>query len=149
MCGICGIVAKHQAFPIAMSVLSAMRDALAHRGPDDAGHYLTPGVGLGSRRLAIVDLSERGHMSKGENRYIFSGVYKTPHYRASKATFFVHRLYTFWVYPYISEPLTRQRLKLAWLEFPCRSALGCKCELHQSGLGNILRTGLPQSGEIP
>jgi len=36
--------------------------SLAHRGPDDDGIYLGPGIGLGSRRLSILDLSERGHM---------------------------------------------------------------------------------------
>ena len=48
-----------------------MRDVLHHRGPDDAGHYLAPGIGLGSRRLAILDLSERGHMpmSTPDGRY--------------------------------------------------------------------------------
>jgi len=48
-----------------------MRDALVHRGPDDAGHHLGPGVALGSRRLAILDLSERGHMPMrlGGDRY--------------------------------------------------------------------------------
>jgi asparagine synthase (glutamine-hydrolysing) len=39
-----------------------MRDSLTHRGPDDAGDYVAPGVALGSRRLAILDLSPRGHM---------------------------------------------------------------------------------------
>jgi len=88
MCGICGIVAKHQAFPIAMSVLSAMRDALAHRGPDDAGHYLTPGVGLGSRRLAIVDLSERGHMPMGtrDGRFWITYNGEVYNYRQLRAT---------------------------------------------------------------
>jgi asparagine synthase (glutamine-hydrolysing) len=39
-----------------------MRDSLAHRGPDGAGIYVAPGVGLGSRRLAVLDLSSRGQM---------------------------------------------------------------------------------------
>src|SRR5712672_2302415 len=41
-----------------------MCDAIAHRGPDDAGTWISPdgGVGLGSRRLSIVDLSPAGHM---------------------------------------------------------------------------------------
>jgi asparagine synthase (glutamine-hydrolysing) len=40
-----------------------MRDSLAHRGPDDAGLWVSPrdGVTLGSRRLAILDLSPHGH----------------------------------------------------------------------------------------
>jgi asparagine synthase (glutamine-hydrolysing) len=45
-----------------------MNDTLAHRGPDDSGTYLSAPlsdgcrVGLGSRRLAILDLSSAGHM---------------------------------------------------------------------------------------
>jgi asparagine synthase (glutamine-hydrolysing) len=62
MCGICGIVSSDRAYPVPESTLVAMRDILTHRGPDDAGHYLAPGIALGSRRLAILDLSERGHM---------------------------------------------------------------------------------------
>jgi asparagine synthase (glutamine-hydrolysing) len=45
------------------SVLSAMRDSLAHGGPDDAGSFIdnARGLGLGHRRLSIIDLSEQGH----------------------------------------------------------------------------------------
>lgn len=39
-----------------------MRDSILHRGPDDAGLFLKNNVGLGSRRLSILDLSENGHM---------------------------------------------------------------------------------------
>jgi asparagine synthase (glutamine-hydrolysing) len=38
-----------------------MTDSLVHRGPDDSGHYLDGSVGLGFRRLAILDLSSTGH----------------------------------------------------------------------------------------
>src|SRR5215831_1804751 len=71
MCGICGIVSPDDTYPIAESTLTAMRDSLTHRGPDDAGHYLVRGIALGSRRLAILDLSERGHMPMGtvDGRY--------------------------------------------------------------------------------
>lgn len=62
MCGICGIVHSDQHALIPEDQIIAMRDVLTHRGPDDAGHYLAPGAALGSRRLAILDLSERGHM---------------------------------------------------------------------------------------
>lgn len=62
MCGICGIVFNDPAAPIAAARLTAMRDALRHRGPDDAGNYLADGAMLGSRRLSIVDLSANGHM---------------------------------------------------------------------------------------
>ena len=71
MCGICGIVHRDQEYPLSERKLLAMRDTLLHRGPDDAGHYLAPGVALGARRLAILDLSERGHMpmSTADGRY--------------------------------------------------------------------------------
>jgi asparagine synthase (glutamine-hydrolysing) len=62
MCGIAGIVSTELDLPVSEAVLVKMRDSIAHRGPDDAGHYLEPGIGLASRRLAILDLSPRGHM---------------------------------------------------------------------------------------
>lgn len=71
MCGIVGAVCAGPAQPLDEAVLLRMRDALIHRGPDDAGHYVADGVALGSRRLAILDLSERGHMpmSTPDGRY--------------------------------------------------------------------------------
>src|SRR4029450_280202 len=71
MCGICGIVHRDQEYLTSENRLLAMRDTLTHRGPDDAGHHLAPGIALGSRRLAILDLSERGHMpmSTADGRY--------------------------------------------------------------------------------
>jgi asparagine synthase (glutamine-hydrolysing) len=48
--------------PVEEPRLIAMRDVQAHRGPDDWGTYRTEGCVLLSRRLAILDLSERGHM---------------------------------------------------------------------------------------
>ena len=62
MCGICGIVTSDPRRPVDGRLLTQMRDSMTHRGPDDAGNYLAPGVGLGSRRLAILDLSALGHM---------------------------------------------------------------------------------------
>lgn len=62
MCGICGIVATDPNYPIGESTILTMRDSLVHRGPDGAGHYVGRGVGLGSRRLAILDLSRNGQM---------------------------------------------------------------------------------------
>jgi asparagine synthase (glutamine-hydrolysing) len=57
MCGITGIFDSAGARPIAMGVLRAMNDAQTHRGPDDEGFHVEPGVGLGHRRLSIIDLS--------------------------------------------------------------------------------------------
>ena len=62
MCGISGIVHADAAYEISERSQLAMLNSLTHRGPDDAGTYSAPGVALGSRRLSILDLSERGHM---------------------------------------------------------------------------------------
>ncbi len=71
MCGFAGLVHQDPSYPISVPQLVAMRDSITHRGPDDAGHFVAPGIGLGSRRLAILDLSERGHMpmSTPDRRY--------------------------------------------------------------------------------
>ncbi len=62
MCGLCGIAFNDRSHLPNERQLTGMRDSLAHRGPDDAGNFIAPGIALGSRRLAIVDLSPRGHM---------------------------------------------------------------------------------------
>ena len=55
MCGIAGII-RWDGAPVAEGELRAMCRALAHRGPDEEGVYLADGVGLGMRRLSIIDL---------------------------------------------------------------------------------------------
>ncbi|HEV8441368.1 MAG TPA: asparagine synthase (glutamine-hydrolyzing) [Methylomirabilota bacterium] len=55
MCGIAGIV-NFDGRPVVAEELAAMCGALAHRGPDEDGFYVGPGVGLGMRRLSIIDL---------------------------------------------------------------------------------------------
>ena len=61
MCGICGIVHTNADEPVDLDLLVRMRDTLTHRGPDDAGVHLSGPVGLGHRRLSIIDLSSDGH----------------------------------------------------------------------------------------
>jgi len=56
MCGICGIVSAEQDRRIDERTLHAMTRAITHRGPDDDGFYLGGQVGLGMRRLSIIDL---------------------------------------------------------------------------------------------
>src|SRR5690242_9999637 len=58
MCGIAGVVDLSGRAPVPTEVLHAMADALHHRGPDEDGHLLTPGVALASRRLSIVGLAD-------------------------------------------------------------------------------------------
>ena len=59
MCGICGIVDLGAPPPV--DAVVAMRETLAHRGPDDQGLYVGDGVALGFRRLSILDLSPAGN----------------------------------------------------------------------------------------
>jgi asparagine synthase (glutamine-hydrolysing) len=56
MCGIAGLYYPALAKPIDPARIVAMTDALAHRGPDGSGIWCVAGVGLGHRRLAIIDL---------------------------------------------------------------------------------------------
>jgi asparagine synthase (glutamine-hydrolysing) len=57
MCGIVGIVESDPARSVAAEDLARMVAKLHHRGPDEEGSITLPGVGLGMRRLAIVDLA--------------------------------------------------------------------------------------------
>ncbi|GGC10634.1 amidotransferase 1, exosortase A system-associated [Novosphingobium endophyticum] len=56
MCGIAGIYHLETPKPVDPARVDAMCDALAHRGPDGQGVWTAPGVGLGHRRLSIIDL---------------------------------------------------------------------------------------------
>ncbi len=60
MCGITGIF-HINGEPIDESLIKRMNKAIAHRGPDGEGSYVDRGIGLGHRRLAILDLSDTGH----------------------------------------------------------------------------------------
>ena len=56
MCGIAGIFHLETAKPVDPARLKKMTDSMVHRGPDGSGFWTAPGVGLGHRRLSIVDL---------------------------------------------------------------------------------------------
>lgn len=71
MCGIVGALSRHSG---AVSRVHAMASAIAHRGPDDSGHWedVAAGIALGHRRLSVLDLSPAGHqpmLSQGA-RYV-------------------------------------------------------------------------------
>ena len=70
MCGIAGIF-NLNGEPVSPVILKRMTDVIAHRGPDGEGHYINGAVGLGHRRLAIIDLSPAGHqpMLTRDGRY--------------------------------------------------------------------------------
>jgi asparagine synthase (glutamine-hydrolysing) len=57
MCGITGMMDTRGRRPIERRLLEAMTDAIAHRGPDGNGYHVGPGIGLGHRRLAIIDVA--------------------------------------------------------------------------------------------
>lgn len=56
MCGICGIIETASNKPVDPDVLLEMREAMVHRGPNDAGSWIDGSVGLAMRRLSIIDL---------------------------------------------------------------------------------------------
>ncbi len=56
MCGICGEVGNISDYSVDPLLIKRMMDALFHRGPDDEGKYVQGMVGLGQRRLSIIDL---------------------------------------------------------------------------------------------
>src|SRR4051794_4312572 len=77
MCGITGYWTRRApAGDEARRVLDAMTDALRHRGPDSRGTFLDldNGLGLGHRRLSIIDVSPSGHqpMESASGRYVIS-----------------------------------------------------------------------------
>jgi asparagine synthase (glutamine-hydrolysing) len=57
MCGIAGIMDSTGRRPTDTELLRRMTDRIAHRGPDGSGFHVAPGIGLGHRRLAIIDVA--------------------------------------------------------------------------------------------
>ncbi len=74
MCGIAAIIEQKKAI-VKESELSAMTKAVAHRGPDSEGFFLDKNIGLGHRRLSIIDLDDRGiqPMKAYDKIIIFNG----------------------------------------------------------------------------
>jgi asparagine synthase (glutamine-hydrolysing) len=60
MCGIVGALQLDRQ-PVSPGAIRRMTEAIAHRGPDGEGHFVEGPVGLGHRRLAVIDLSAAGH----------------------------------------------------------------------------------------
>jgi len=79
MCGIVGWFAAGTSSDVSLDVLERMRDTMEHRGPDGKGTWLSPDrrIGLGFRRLAIIDLSETANQpmsnEDGSIRVVFNG----------------------------------------------------------------------------
>ncbi|ADJ65669.1 asparagine synthase (glutamine-hydrolyzing) [Herbaspirillum seropedicae] len=73
MCGITGLI-NFDGSPVAPEVLKRMTNAIMHRGPDGEGHWIEGNVGLGHRRLSIIDLSSAGHqpMISTDHRFLLT-----------------------------------------------------------------------------
>ena len=57
MCGICGQFNFATGAPVNLATIRRMTQAIAHRGPDDEGYFIRDSIGLGFRRLSIIDLA--------------------------------------------------------------------------------------------
>ena len=76
MCGIAGIFHTQGLKPVDPARVERMCHAIAHRGPDGAGVWTAPGVGLGHRRLSIIDLAgspQPMHSADGQAVVVFNG----------------------------------------------------------------------------
>jgi len=73
MCGVAGVFHLN-GDPVSPAALQAMTDSISHRGPDGEGHFIDGSLGLGHRRLAIIDLSPAGRqpMATEDGRFIIS-----------------------------------------------------------------------------
>jgi asparagine synthase (glutamine-hydrolysing) len=76
MCGICGKLNFDSAATVSPLLIKSMADTISHRGPDDEGYFVSGPIGLGFRRLSIIDLAG-GHQplsnEDGSIHIIFNG----------------------------------------------------------------------------
>lgn len=72
MCGINVILHLHSQKKVDERLLTKMRDSLAHRGPDDKGLFIENNIGLGHRRLSVIDVTSAGHQPfhSEDGRYV-------------------------------------------------------------------------------
>jgi asparagine synthase (glutamine-hydrolysing) len=82
MCGIAGYAGWARSADASTTDLRVMCGAIRHRGPDDEGHFVAPGVALGMRRLSIIDVAG-GHQPMGNEdgsiQIVFNGEIYTHH----------------------------------------------------------------------
>lgn len=96
MCGIAGIVGRTSGPPVSAKTLRRMCDTIVHRGPDAEGIYVKGTVGLGMRRLSIIDVSGGSQPIHNEDKtlwIVFNGeIYNFLELRSSLE----HRGHTFY-----------------------------------------------------
>jgi asparagine synthase (glutamine-hydrolysing) len=71
MCGIAGMVHSDPAHPVSYETVQRMCDRIVHRGPDDYGSYVEGPVGIGMRRLSIIDLDGGKQPIPNEDRTVW------------------------------------------------------------------------------
>ena len=86
MCGITGLI-NLNGEPVSPVILKKMTDAIAHRGPDGEGQWIEDNIGIGHRRLAIIDRSPAGHqpMMSADHRFVLSYNGEIYNYRELRA----------------------------------------------------------------
>jgi asparagine synthase (glutamine-hydrolysing) len=86
MCGICGIFEYQRLTDIPGDLVHRMNQTMIHRGPDDGGVFVGPGIGLGHRRLSIIDLAGGHQPMSNEDGTIWvllnGEIYNYPELRA-------------------------------------------------------------------
>lgn len=83
MCGIVGVYNRSRERPVEREILEAQTETLVHRGPDGGGVWTAPGIGLGHRRLSIIDLAAgRQPMFDASGRYALTFNGEIYNYRA-------------------------------------------------------------------
>ena len=85
MCGICGQFSYERQEPVSQREIERMARSIVHRGPDDEGYYIKGPLGLGFRRLSIIDI-EGGHQPMSDEQesiqVVFNGeIYNFPELR--------------------------------------------------------------------
>ena len=97
MCGISGIFSFDSKAVIDNELLHSMNNAQAHRGPNDQGYHIKAGIGLGHRRLSVIDLSG-GHQpiynEDGSVVVVFNGEIFNHHELAEQLTLLGHTFKT-------------------------------------------------------
>ena len=97
MCGIAGVVSERRDDNLDVATIHTMCNAIVHRGPDDEGIYVKDGVGLGMRRLSIIDLAGGHQPVFNEDRtvlVVYNGeIYNFPELRPELEAR-GHRFYT-------------------------------------------------------
>src|SRR6266850_902268 len=86
MCGICGIFEYERRVDIPGELVHRMNQTMIHRGPDDGGVFVGPGIGLGHRRLSIIDLAGGHQPMSNEDATVWvllnGEIYNYPELRA-------------------------------------------------------------------